>query len=644
MSLFEPRSGHILGLSDELMVLVLSLLPSSDLISVSRTCTKLLTIARDKHVIKRLDFRRDTRLTAENFKYFLAGSQTCDKIRGLNLNGVHWIQSGVIHSQLLKMKNLTELHVGDVIFTAKQFSTILQKQPLLSKLSFTWPWHTEVDINELRKADLNVSYSKLTELSIYLAVGDRYPLEALNQLLSKCENLEKLVILTEIIDVELPNLSPDRYNIVCSLIPFTLPRLKLLVMDIQNLTIPTLLMRDFCEKTFDASFNDTVKVYPNSYGVASTDFRDEDMSLKPLEKFVEDQKLNKLLLYTPAGGSTFENDLCHDVLEDIFSLNSEFFRNMKEFNLHLKDANADYVPKRSNLRTFARKLDDVQSFENLEKISMPICGFISTNKKGETSSEGLDKVLKAMRKLTHIEIKFCPEIDIRTLYHDGALIVETLAANAPHLQSLVISNVGFWINLSLNQSISDSVFPKLFKGCENLKELHISSLQTNPQKLFASLEKGLKSAKSLTVLKVYQKQFTQYSERLFVTIRDSCKQLEQIVIVDPSNSFTLRKFPVKSVIELLTSLNKIRFLYLGSGLLTIEEVKALKSATKKIMKTRPWLVARYQKRIAQSPFYSLEDVTELPMEFQRSVATLDIRREYQWTQSEVAIASVNQYF
>ena len=105
MSLFAPRSGHLLGLSDELMVLVLSLLPASDLLSVSQTCTKLLSLARDKHVIKRLHFRRDTRLTAENFKYFLSGSQTCDKIRALNLNGVHWIQSGVIHLQLLKMKN-----------------------------------------------------------------------------------------------------------------------------------------------------------------------------------------------------------------------------------------------------------------------------------------------------------------------------------------------------------------------------------------------------------------------------------------------------------------------------------------------------------------------------------------------------------
>ena len=94
----------------------------------------------------------------------------------------------------------------------------------------------------------------------------------------------------------------------------------------------------------------------------------------------------------------------------------------------------------------------------------------------------------------------------------------------------------------------------------------------------------------------------------------------------------------------MTVLNKLRFLYLGSGLLTIEEVKSLKSATKKITTTRPWLVTRYQKKIHQRPFYSLEDVTELPMEYQRSVGTLDIRADSEWTQSDVATVSINQYF
>ena len=72
----------------------------------------------------------------------------------------------------------------------------------------------------------------------------------------------------------------------------------------------------------------------------------------------------------------------------------------------------------------------------------------------------------------------------------------------------------------------------------------------------------------------------------------------------------------------MTVLNKLRFLYLGSGLLTIEEVKSLKSATKKITKTRPWLVTRFRRR--------------------RSVGTLNIRADSEWTQSNVATDSVNQ--
>ena len=240
MSLFEPRRGHILGLSDELLVHVFSLLTASDLVSVSQTCTKLSGLARDKQVIKRLDFRRDTRLTAENFKLFLAGSQTCDKIQTLNLNGVYWIPSSLVHTQLLKMKNLKELHVGDIIFTSKQFSTILQSLPSLTTLSFTWPWCKEGDIAGLRNPDLNSSYLKLIELRVFLAVGDSYPLEPLSQLLSKCENLQKLVIFSEVIDGELPDLSHDRYSILTNMSPLRLPNLELLVMDFSK----------FCDQKF----------------------------------------------------------------------------------------------------------------------------------------------------------------------------------------------------------------------------------------------------------------------------------------------------------------------------------------------------------------------------------------------------------
>ena len=92
MSLFDPRRGHILGLSDELLVHVLSLLTASDLISVSRTRTKLSSLARDKHVIRRLDFRRDTRLTAENLKHFLglpaAKNPSGHPVENKNMHGI----------------------------------------------------------------------------------------------------------------------------------------------------------------------------------------------------------------------------------------------------------------------------------------------------------------------------------------------------------------------------------------------------------------------------------------------------------------------------------------------------------------------------------------------------------------------------
>ena len=665
MSLFEPDRGHILSLSDELLVLVLSLLPASDLITVSGTCTKLSRLARDKLLLRELSFRRDTSLTAGSLKQFLAGAHTCDKIRILNLNGVYWIQPSLIQSQLVKMKNLTELNVGDIGFTAKQFSSILTKLPTLTKLSFTWRWYTAPETREILKPELETFYSKLTQLHIFLAVGDNYPLDAVSQMLAKCNKLEQLVMFSEIIDGGIPNLSSDRYNISARMYEVDLPRLQTLVLDFKNLTMPELLLRSFKER-FDVISKPTMlssegELYSSTWLLSNKNQKLSQLSLsiseqdigktfEMLEKYAEDRKLRKLLLYNPDPDYYYCEKSSHNVIHDIFKLSSNFFRNLQELNLHSYYDYKILLSVSPDSRTspscaaaaFPGTLCDPQYLENLDKLSLPICGYLDSDNtkciqlwKQTLTANGFGEAVKEMKSLTHIEIKFCP---VKLFNEFGAVkVVETLA-HVPQLKSLVISNVGFQVNPS------DSIFPKLFNGCENLRELHLCSLQTDPQKLFTSLERGLKSAKSLIVLKVFQKQFTQYSQRLLVAMKDFCKQLEQIIIVDPSNSFTLRRFPVAIVIELLTSLNKLRFLYLGSGLLTLEEVKTLKSAAKRITKTRPWLVARYQSRIHQEPFYSLEDVTELPMELQRSVATLEISAESQWSQSDVATVSVNQYF
>ena len=81
MSVFHPKKDHILSLSDEVVVHILSFLGSGvNIVNVALSCTKLGRLARDKRALRRLSFRRDIRLTHSSYKSFLSVPSTCDKI------------------------------------------------------------------------------------------------------------------------------------------------------------------------------------------------------------------------------------------------------------------------------------------------------------------------------------------------------------------------------------------------------------------------------------------------------------------------------------------------------------------------------------------------------------------------------------
>ena len=115
----------------------------------------------------------------------------------------------------------------------------------MTKLSFTWSWSSTGDIKEILKPELISVFQKLTHLTMYLAIGDRYPLESVNHMLSECHNLEQLAIFTEIVGDNPANLSTDRYNVVVNMRRLSFPRIKHLVVDLQNFTLPDLLVSSF---------------------------------------------------------------------------------------------------------------------------------------------------------------------------------------------------------------------------------------------------------------------------------------------------------------------------------------------------------------------------------------------------------------
>ena len=159
----------ILALCDEVLVLVLSFLESDgDLISCSQVSQRFRRLASDKSLVKRLNFRRDISLNRDNFKSFFSIPATCAKVLSLNLNGVYWIPPGVLQAQIIKMRNLQELHVGDVLFSATQFSKIVASLGDLKKLSLSWHWEDKLEVEEITKPRLASVYGQLEELNIYL--------------------------------------------------------------------------------------------------------------------------------------------------------------------------------------------------------------------------------------------------------------------------------------------------------------------------------------------------------------------------------------------------------------------------------------------------------------------------------------------
>ena len=109
----------------------------------------------------------------------------------------------------------------------------------------------------------------------------------------------------------------------------------------------------------------------------------------------------------------------------------------------------------------------------------------------------------------------------------------------------------------------------------------------------------------------------------------------------------MKKYPTKSLLE-LSQLIKLRFLFIGSPLLTNVDIRDLKSEVKKLVQSsKPYLVARFQNKLHygdQVPFYGIEDVTGLPMEFQKNVASLKILSNSNLSLSDVANVNINQYF
>ena len=219
---------------------------------------------------------------------------------------------------------------------------------------------------------------------------------------------------------------------------------------------------------------------------------------------------------------------------------------------------------------------------------------------------------------------------------------ELVSAADPQLQALVLADV----SISARQS---QILARLFQVCHHLSHLQLTDIQCSDQRLFTDLERALPSAKQLKLLQIHQKQLTQHCAKLLTSLANNCDILEAVVLIDPSRAFNLKKFPTENVIKLVKK-KSVRFVYLCSELLTVNDIKSLKRSLKTVMASKPHLFVKLQSTLAftlgasESPFYSLEVINDLPMEFQNMVATLAGNFNYRHLNTSVARVTVDNIF
>ena len=408
-------------------------------------------------------------------------------------------------------------------------------------------------------------------------------------LLAQCRDLRHLALLSQVVHRNVQT-SGNRFNIVISTRQFHLPVLASVVWEMRNQTFPSLLEREILDRlTAQCS-----QVLTTTTPLFSR--QQEGVTLH-----------NIAYQHSPEADSLHENIVRQEHL--VCSHRREFLLPSVEILQNLRELSTNHLLPRSDQLT------------NLEKLSCLL-------------SPGDDQHFRSfLRKLFRENTKNLKHLEVGDMSGENIcvdLVLKEVVSAAPQLQTLVLADVA----ISARQN---KILASLTQACSNLSQLQLTDIQSSDQRLFADLERALLVAKQLRQLQVHQKQLTQHCGRLLASLADNCDNIQQVVLIDPSRAFSLKKFPTENVIKLVQK-DSMRFLYLCSELLTLNDVKSLKRSMKPLLVSKPYLLVKLQSTLAfspsrypgtrheenlarMSPFYSLNDINDLPMELQRVVAS-----------------------
>jgi len=512
-------------------------------------------------------------------------------------------------------------------------------------------------------------------------------------MLKHCTGLNHLAIFSEFLHKDV-SYSINRFNITVSIRDMKFPKLKSLYIDMKNRTFPVLLEREFVSKIFAGlEAGNITQFWCSSYAkrefIATSTNSLELLTLcspqsapslsQPLRarqaslSFSCEEEifyhlcnpcpgLRKLSLHhlRPCHPTSRELDhTCHAALAKVMKVKQEVLEGLEELSY---STNGFEGKGDSNLRSIMFSMGKMLAtlkFQNLTKVALPLCVLLSSpdqkndtrlssgtqpNKRishdsarvsGRFSNSSFLAFVDNVPGLEHLEIASCPDLDCAKVGAEDILEAVTKLSN---LETLILSKI--LVNFS-----SKPLFQRIFCSCPKLSHLHLNSLVCDVQKLCKDLVLGLKQAHSLRILKLFQKQWTQHSKSLLAALKESCLQLEQLVIIDSSKAFTLKQFPLAELVEIAQK-ESICLLYITSELLTTENIKKLKSIMRKISLNKPYFVSRFVKEFVQGKyaFYQLADVANLPMVYHRAVVSINSLSTSYCSNSSVANVTIEDVF
>ena len=426
-------------------------------------------------------------------------------------------------------------------------------------------------------------------------------------LLAECRDLKHLAILSQLVHKNVRS-SVNKFNIVISTKEFHLPFLTSVVWEMRNQTFPSLLEGEILSRLTSQCSQVLTKTTPlfsrQKVGVAIHKW---SYQLPPEERKEVEESLSRQ-----------DHLVCFERSGLLLPRSGEEVRNLRELSTSSSFS-------RSSMRT------------NLEKLEKLLCNFSPFHYDDDDWHTSFRKLFGKSTKLKHLEMRSSSEKGCVDL-----VLNELVSVADPQLQTLILADV----SISARQS---QILARLFQVCHHLSHLQLTDIRCSDQRLFADLERALQSAKQLKHLQIHQKQLTQHCAKLLTSLANNCDILEAVVLIDPSRAFNLKKFPTENVIKLVKK-KSVRFLYLCSELLTVNDIKSLKRSLKTVMASKPHLFVKLQSTLvftlgaSESPFYSLEVINDLPMEFQNMVATLAGNFNYRHLNTSVARVTVDNIF